>query len=130
MAHTPEHLHEEWAERFSAGDVERLVELYEENAVLLPPLPGAELLRGKAAIREELTGLLAAQATFELQETKAVAGDDVAVVYSKWSLKGGSGPDGRPLDLAGQTTDVVRLQADGQWRVAIDNPLGVAGGAG
>jgi ketosteroid isomerase-like protein len=64
-------------------------------------------------------------ATFNIEQTDVVSGGDVAVVYSTWTLKGGSDPDGNAIELAGQTTDVVRRQADGTWLFAIDSPWGV-----
>jgi ketosteroid isomerase-like protein len=46
-------------------------------------------------------------------------------VISRWTLTG-SRQDGSPLEMTGQTSDVVRRQADGSWRLAIDNPFGDA----
>jgi ketosteroid isomerase-like protein len=63
--------------------------------------------------------------TFNIERTDVVAADDVALVYSTWTLKGGADPNGNPIDLAGQSTDVVRRQPDGTWLFAIDNPWGV-----
>ena len=50
--------------------------------------------------------------------------DEIAFVSSKWTLKG-TDPSGAPVDLSGQTADVVRRQADGNWLMVIDNPYGV-----
>ena len=36
----------------------------------------------------------------------------------------GTGADGRSVDLSGTGTDVVRRDADGLWRYAVDNPFG------
>ncbi len=49
-----------------------------------------------------------------------------ALLVSDWTLAG-NGPDGTAVNLGGTTTDVVRRQADGTWRYAIDSPLGVQG---
>ncbi len=48
---------------------------------------------------------------------------DLALIISKWTLKG-TDPTGAAVDLAGQTADVVRRQADGSWLFVIDNPYG------
>ena len=50
---------------------------------------------------------------------KLLRADDVAPIFSSWSLNG-TGPDGKPLEQTGPTSDVVRRQADGTWRIVID----------
>lgn len=49
-----------------------------------------------------------------------VAGD-VALVQNDWSMTG-TAPDGSTVTQGGRSADVVRLQADGNWRVLIDRP--------
>ena len=87
--------------------------------------PGAPLTAGESAIREAVTSFVSMGATFELLDTQVLDGGGLALVYSSWRLSGGSGPDGNPLDMTGQTTDVMRRQGDGSWRFVIDNPNGV-----
>ena len=43
---------------------------------------------------------------------------------SKWELTG-TGPDGKPAQLSGQSVEVARRGADGNWRFAIDMPFGI-----
>lgn len=126
VARTPEEVHELWAQRFSAGDLDGLVALYEPDAALAPP--GGEVVTGHAAIREVLGGFLALNGRFEMHPRQVVRAGDVAILYSEWTLTG-TGPDGGELAMGGRTTDVVRRQPAGTWAIAIDNPYG-AGGAG
>ena len=125
---TPEELHRVLAEAFDSGDVDTLVALYEPGAALIVQ-PGEEPVNGTEAIREAYNGVLswfAEKPKFELRFGKAFqAGDDLALVISRWTLTG-SRQDGSPLEMTGQTSDVVRRQADGSWRLAIDNPFGDA----
>lgn len=121
---TAEETHRLWTDAFKGGDVDSLVELYEDRAVLVAQ-PGQPLVRGKDAIREALGGFVGMGGTFNMEHTDVVEADDVAVIYSTWTLKGGSDPEGNPVDLTGRTTDVVRRQPDGTWLFAIDNPWGV-----
>jgi ketosteroid isomerase-like protein len=44
-------------------------------------------------------------------------------VLGEWSFEGTS-PDGTPVRLGARNADVLRRQADGSWRFAIDNPWG------
>ena len=122
-ATTPEQLHKLFVEYFNAADIEAMVLLYEPNATLAP-FPG-EPVSGHAAIREALAGFLALKGRMELKIDKIFRTADVALIFSSWSLKG-TGPDGKPLEMTGQTSDVVRRQTDGTWRFVIDNPLGAA----
>jgi uncharacterized protein (TIGR02246 family) len=121
-ARTPQEIHEQFTQAFSARDTEALLALYEPGAVFIPQ-PGL-VVSGPATIREALGGFLALDATFEMHDTHVIQADDIAYVSSKWTLKG-SDPSGAPVDLAGQTADVARRQADGTWLMVIDNPYGV-----
>lgn len=127
-ADTPEHVHQLWTQAFREGDMDALAALYEQGATLVHQ-PGEEPVRGIEAIREALNGLLSmfvGKPEFELRFGKAFeAGDDLALLLSRWTMTG-SGHDGTPLELSGQTADVVRRQPDGSWRVAIENPYGDA----
>ncbi len=50
-----------------------------------------------------------------------VQAGDIALLYSKWTLRG-TGPDGNPIEMAGQGTEVARRQRDGAWLLVVDNP--------
>lgn len=122
-ARKPEEVHRLFAEAFNAGDVKAIMSLYEPDAVLVPQ-PGQKV-QGHAAIREALNGYLAIKPRFDLKFGRAFESNDIALLISKWTLKG-TGPDGSAIEMAGQTTDVVRRQKDGGWLLVIDNPFGIA----
>jgi ketosteroid isomerase-like protein len=119
----PEQAHELFVEYFNAADIDSLLSLYEPNAILVP-FPG-EPVSGHAAIGEALGRFLALKGRMELKVDKIFQADDVALIFSSWSLKG-IGADGKPLERTGQTSDVVRRQRDNTWRFVIDNPRGAA----
>jgi uncharacterized protein (TIGR02246 family) len=123
-ARTAQEIHDLWNDAFNRGDVDALTGLYEDGATFLAQ-PGQPLVHGKHAIREALRAFLAAGAAFKIERTDVIEGDDLALVYSMWTLKGGSDAEGKELDLTGQTTDVVRRQSNGTWLFALDNPYGV-----
>ena len=124
-ARTPEEVAQLWAESFTAGDLEALVELYEADATLVPQ-PG-EVVTGVGAIREVLSALLATEPTFNLEARKVLHTGDIALSFADWTLSG-TGPDGEAIEMAAQTSDVLRRQGDGTWRFVIDNPFGSAHG--
>src|SRR5207244_7502436 len=99
-ATAPEQAHELFVEYFNAADIDALVSLYEPNATLVP-FPG-EPVSGHAAIREALGGYLGLKGRMGLKVDKIFRADDVALILSSWTLKG-TGPDGKPLEMTGQT---------------------------
>ncbi len=60
-------IHELFVERFTAQDAEGLIELYEPNAVILPP--GApEVVSGHVAIRAVLDGIFVLKAPRQISD--------------------------------------------------------------
>src|SRR3954463_12640468 len=49
---------------------------------------------------------------------------DLAFLANRWSLAGGTMPDGSPAELGATTAEVARLQPDGTWLYVIDNAWG------
>ena len=110
------------AEAMEAGRLDEVVDLYEANASLVVE-PG-KTVSGSAAIREAMAGFIALKPTLTSEHHLTVAADDLALVSTNWSLEG-TGPDGKPMTMRATSTDVMRRQADGSWKVIIDNPYGV-----
>ena len=121
VAKTPADLHKLFVETFNKADLDSLVSLYEPNATLAPL--GSEPVRGHAAIRDVLSGFLAGQSQMKLEVERILIADDVALLFSDWTLRG-TGPDGTAVVRSGQTSDVARRQPDGSWLLVIDNPYG------
>ena len=105
--------------------MDSLVALYETDATLVAQ-PG-EVVRGTEAIRIALRAFLATRPTFNLEVRKILQAGDIALSFADWTLRG-TGPDGAPIEMAAQTSDVLRRQPDGSWRIVIDNPYGSAHG--
>ncbi|HZS33316.1 MAG TPA: SgcJ/EcaC family oxidoreductase [Methylomirabilota bacterium] len=118
----PVEAHTRFREAFNAGDLQALMALYEPDAVLIPQ-PGAEPVRGLQAIRSALEGFLGLKGRLELETTYVVRHGDVALLRSAWRFRG-TGPDGRPVEMAHRSAEVVRRQPDGSWRYVIDHPFG------
>ena len=125
-ATSPEELHERWVDGVNRGDLDDLTPLYEPDAAFVVR-PG-EIVAGLAAVREATAGLLALRPRAALEPLVAVRTGDLALLISRWRLTGTS-PDGAPVEIGGQTSDVARRQGDGTWRFAIDNPWGDAAAA-
>jgi uncharacterized protein (TIGR02246 family) len=121
-ARTPEAIDTLFAEALNRHDIDALLALYEPNAALMPS-PG-KVVTGAAAIRESLTGFLAAKPHMMLTARTLAQTGDIALVSANWQLSV-IGPDGKPAQMSGQSVEVVRRQPNGEWRFAIDFPFGV-----
>lgn len=123
-ATSPEEVIQRFARHLNEGNVDAALALYEPAAAFVPE-PGA-VVHGRDAIRAALERFAALEPTLTGRIRKVVETDGTALVVNDWSLRG-TQPDGAPIEMAGVSADVMRRQADGGWRVLIDDPWG--GGA-
>jgi|ERR1700752_2083553 len=122
-AKTPQEAHKLFVTYFNQQDLDALLSLYEPNATLVP-FPGPPV-QGLESIREVMKGFLALKGHMDLAVDKVFQADDIGLLFSSWNLQG-TDPEGSPLVMSGQTSDVVRRQPDGTWLFVIDNPQGAA----
>ena len=118
---TPEQVLESIVDGINAGTLDTLMPLYERDAAFATQ-PG-RLNHGLPGVREALSGFIAMKGKLDLKVTRVLKASDLALVATVWSFTG-TGPDGRPVKLAARSADVLRRQADGSWRLVIDNPWG------
>lgn len=102
----------------NAGDLDRLMSLYEPDVAAVPE-PG-RTVHGTEALRAELGALLALKPHFRIVTRQIVQTRDVALLSNQWTASATS-PDGQPLAMAGLTAEVARRQPDGNWRFVIDH---------
>jgi ketosteroid isomerase-like protein len=89
-----------------------------QGAALDAGLPG-----DRAQRRARRADGLAMNGTLDLEVTRVLEVDDLALVVGVWSFDG-TGPGGEPVRLEAKNADVLRRQTDGTWRFVIDNPWG------
>ena len=118
---TPEQVLESIVAGINAGDLESLMPLYESDAAFVPQ-PGI-LAHGAPRVGEALNGFISMNGKLDLEVTRVLEVDDLALVIGVWSFEG-TGADGEPVRLAANNADVLRRQGDGSWRFVIDNPWG------
>src|SRR5262245_47149994 len=118
---TPEQVLESIVTGINSGDLDSLISLYESEAAFATQ-PGS-LAHGAAGISEALSQFISMNGKLELEVTRVLEVDDLALVIGAWSFDG-TGADGEPVRLAARNADVLRRQSDGSWRFVIDNPWG------
>jgi uncharacterized protein (TIGR02246 family) len=110
-------------EAFNARDIDALVALYEDDAVLVPQT--GQRATGHKEIREALLGFLSAFQTVDLRARGIIEHGQTALVYPEFTLHG-TGEAGAPVTLEGRGTEVLRRQNCGSWLFAIDDPFSTA----
>lgn len=117
----PEEINEEFGAAFNVRSLERLLYLYEADALLVPQA-GAAPIHNREQVAQALTYLLALGGTMRYTRRHALVNGDIALLGVDWTITGAS-MQGQTMDLTGHTSEVVRRQADGSWKYVIDHPF-------
>ena len=120
-ANTPADVDHQLIAAVNAGDVDSAVRCYEPGATLVSERGTTAI--GTKAIREVLLGFMAIKPKMTIEVPLVIESGDTALLHAKWTTVG-TDADGNRVDFAGQSTEVVRRQADGTWLFVIDNPFG------
>ena len=116
-ARTAEECDHLFEQHINAGNLDGLVALYEPDATFVPQ--EGEALHGSAAIGAALAGFVAMKPKLKMGITRVIpVGKDLAMIYNDWTMTTG-GQTG-----AGKAIELMRRQADGTWRFALDAPFG------
>jgi uncharacterized protein (TIGR02246 family) len=118
---TPEQVLNSVVEGINTGNLDSLMMLYETDACFASQ-PG-QLAKSPETIRQSLRSFIDLNGKLDLKVKRVLQSSDLALVISEWSYSG-TGPDGKLVNMAAKSADVLRQQADGTWRFVIDNPWG------
>jgi uncharacterized protein (TIGR02246 family) len=118
---TPEEVLRSAAECINTGNLDSLMMLYESDACFASQ-PG-QFIKGRENIRQSIQEFVNMRGKLESKVKRIIQTSNLALVISEWSFSG-TGPNGKPVNLAATATDVLRQQSDGTWRVIIDSPWG------
>ncbi|MGI9229235.1 MAG: YybH family protein [Gammaproteobacteria bacterium] len=112
-----------WIERYSAGDLDGLMQLYTEDATVA--LHGKPVLKGKTAIRNFFAaGIGKSAIDFQIDIEVIEIHGDVAHFMSKYYLTAVSKQDGSVYRDAGRSLLIYKKdragQYKGQWKLHLD----------
>jgi uncharacterized protein (TIGR02246 family) len=116
----PQEIHSEFEQAFNAGDLEKLVALYQPAATLNVQAGGP--VTGHQAIREAYKSVLTSRPAITLTTVAVFEGGELALLHGSWILHD-TDPQGSKIRLQGRNTEVVRRQPGGNWLFLIDNPF-------
>jgi uncharacterized protein (TIGR02246 family) len=118
-ARTPDDIHRLFADGINAGDAQAVAALFEDDAILVSD--PEHIVRGKAAILEGLTNFVSIRPKLTLNAARVVRNGDLALLYSDWTISS-TNEKGAISSVDVRPTHVARRQADGTWRIVIDDP--------
>jgi ketosteroid isomerase-like protein len=118
---TPEKLLNLQVKEFNKGNISFLMTLYENDACFASKL--GEVVKDLESIRQSLQSFIDMRVKLEAKVKRVLPASDLALIITEWSING-TESDGKPINLTGRGTVVLRQQSDGTWRIVIENPWG------
>ena len=103
------------------GDVDGIMSTYRDGAAIMFE-PGQSVTDSSIA-RQIFSQMTAAKPEVSYSGHEVYVSGDTAVHIAPWSMVG-TAPDGTKIEQAGLSVAVLRVQADGSWKMVIDNPYG------
>jgi ketosteroid isomerase-like protein len=118
---TPEDLLNSQVEEFNNGNISFLMTLYEKDACFTSK--AGQVLNDLENIREAFQGFIDMGVKLDAKAKRLLQADNLALLITEWSLNG-TESDGKPINLNGRGTIVLRRQPDDSWLMVIENPWG------
>lgn len=124
ITQTPLETVESLDEAFNRGDIEAVLDFYEEDAVMV--VEPNRLATGKAEIRATYEWIFAnIKGTATQEKTDVIETGDIALFTSKWNFTG-TMLNGDSVSRESYASVILRRQADDKWRIVVDNGWGYA----
>ncbi len=106
---------------FQGNDIAGVMASYESVATVLFE-PGSPV-SDAAQLEQMFAGMAAVNPVFDYAGHEVIVTGDIALHIAPWAMTGQT-PDGQKLAQSGLSIAVLRRQADGSWKMVIDNPHG------
>jgi uncharacterized protein (TIGR02246 family) len=122
-AQNPAEVYAAYLKAFNAGNIDATLACYEPQACFMSRSGRAAY--GEAELREVFRLTFSNKPQMKFNVRKVIpAGENLALVVVEWRSKAVSA-EGEVRLWSGMATDIVRRQADGNWKIVLDNPYGV-----
>jgi uncharacterized protein (TIGR02246 family) len=115
-------LHAETEAAYNAGDLDRWVSLYQENA-LLYTMSGDSVVVGRQQIRKTLEPFLALRGSLTAKTVYSLGNDALVLLRGIFDLSY-TDEDGKQQQMTTHSVEVAKRGSDGLWRFIIDHPAG------
>jgi uncharacterized protein (TIGR02246 family) len=122
MADSPDTLMKEFVDAFVAGDLDAIVDLYDEDATYA--VSSMEIVaHGRDEIRKAYEGLLAMGKVIgmDIESRDVLESGDLAATHMTGTLHLRFAGADEDMAMPIRGTEVMRKGADGQWRYVIDD---------
>jgi ketosteroid isomerase-like protein len=117
----PQDMNAAFAQAYNSGDIDNLLALYEPESILINLNGGTD--QGLEPIRTTLEGLLQFKGAMVSKNIYCIPFEDIAMLRAHFILDTVS-EDGKPLQIQGHTSEIVRKQLDNSWKYIVDHPFG------
>lgn len=104
-----------------AGNARGAISCFAPNAVYIDHC--GKKFSGLAEIKEVINGLCAWKPDVVGGSPNFTVIEDLAMWSDRWRMSGKT-PDGQIIEMAGQTSCLMRRNKEGLWQWLIDNPFG------
>jgi uncharacterized protein (TIGR02246 family) len=118
---SPREVDETFVKAMNDGDFETAFSVWNEDTVFVLE-PGQPEVRGTDNLRAALGEFFKVKPKLKVERLHCIEAGDVALQAVRWHLTGVDA-EGAPLEMEHIDCNVLRRQADGTWRVVIDNPF-------
>jgi ketosteroid isomerase-like protein len=109
--------HTTLAAAFNTGDVATVLSMYDVTGIIVPE-PNKPV-SGKAKFEESIKAILAIKGKMEIKTVYCLQTGDIALGRSEWSIT-----DGSEVKISAKGIEVMKQQADGSWKIIIDQAFG------
>ena len=91
--------------------------MYDVNGIIVPE-PGKPV-SGKEKFEEAIKAILSIKGKMEIKTVYCLQTGNIAVGRSEWSIT-----DGSEVKISAKGIEVMKQQADGTWKIIIDQAFG------
>ena len=112
-----EDAHATLAAAFNTGDAATVMSMYDTSGIIVPE-PNKPV-SGNDKFEESIKAILSIKGKMEIKTVYCLQTGDIALGRSEWSIS-----DGNEVKISAKGIEVMKRQADGGWKIIIDQAFG------